>query len=63
MLLFLLSAGDKYYETEDDITWVKDGSVKIRYEKTGLASAPSITVMSMFKSTCAKFGNHKALGE
>lgn len=54
---------DKYCETDNDITWVRDEAIKIRYGKDGMEAMPSISVTTMMKSTVDKYPNTAALSK
>lgn len=60
--MILITDKDKYFETDDRITWVKDGAVSLRFKDSGMESLPAMTIMSMFQSTVKRYPQHKALG-
>ena len=62
--LVILPDADNYCETDKDITWERDAAIKVRYGPAGTMEAmPSISVMSMMKSTVNKFPSAPALGK
>jgi len=58
-----VTAEDKMADADHPITWVRDAAVKLRMGDSGMEAMPSMSVMSMVKSTVKKHPNHKALGK